>query len=100
MVILQMLGTAILSSILTLAMVRWWLRRSGAPLWEQHLDALHESIARTVDVRVKRAIIESLSESAQVEALRESNWKGARTGTDLISESLQVLLSRKKRGEG
>lgn len=97
MIILQMLGTAILSSILTLAMVRWWLRRSGAPLWELQIDALHESIARTVDVRVKRAIIESLSEAGQEEALRESSWKVARSGSDLISESLQALLGRKSR---
>jgi len=97
MIILEMLGTAILSSILTLAMVRWWLRRSGAPLWEQQIDALHESIARTVDVRVKRAIIESLSEAGQEETLRESGWKAARTGSDLISESLQALLGRKGR---
>jgi len=97
MMMLQMLGTAILSSILTLAMVRWWLRRSGAPLWEQQIDALHESIARTVDVRVKRAIIESLSEAGQEEVLRESGWKAARTGSDLISESLQALLGRKSR---
>lgn len=97
MILLQMLGTAILSSILTLAIVRWWLRRSGAPLWEHHLDALHESISRTVDVRVKRAIIESLSESAQQEALRDSSGKAIRSGTDLISESLQALLSLKKR---
>ena len=97
MIILQMLGTAILSSILTLAMVRWWLRRSGAPLWELQIDALHESIARTVDVRVKRAIIESLSEAGQEEVLRESGWKAARSGSDLISESLQALLGRKGR---
>ena len=97
MIILQMLGTAILSSILTLAIVRWWLRRSGAPLWEQQIDALHESIARTVDVRVKRAIIESLSEAGQEEVLRESGWKAARSGSDLISESLQALLGRKGR---
>lgn len=95
MIMLQMFGTAILSSILTLAIVRWWLRRNGAPLWEDHLDALHESIARTVDVRVKRAIIESLSESNQQEAQRESS-AAARTGRELLSDSLQVLLSRKK----
>ena len=97
MIILQMLGTAILSSILTLAIVRWWLRRSGAPLWEQQLDTLHESIARTVDVRVKRAIIESLSEASQEEAARDSAWKAARSGSDLTSESLQALLGRKNR---
>lgn len=97
MMILEMLGTAILSSILTLAIVRWWLRRQGAPLWEQHIDALHESIARTVEVRVKRAVIESLSETRQDEELRDSTWKAARTGGELINESLQALLGRGKR---
>jgi len=38
-----------------------------------------------------------LSESAQQEALRDSSGKATRSGTDLISESLQALLSRKKR---
>lgn len=93
--ILQMLGTAILSSILTLAIVRWWLRRQGAPLWEQHIEDLHESIARTVEVRVKRAVIESLSETRQDEALRDTTWRAARSGGELLSEGLQALVKRR-----
>lgn len=98
MLFLEMLGTAILSSILTLAMVRWWLHRQGAPLWEQHIDALHESIARTVEVRVKRAVIESLSEIRQDEELRDSTWRAARSGGELLSEGLQNLLGRSRNG--
>ncbi len=97
MLILQMLGTAILSSILTLAILRWWLRRQGAPLWEQQIDALHESIARTVEVRVKRAVIESLSETRQDEELRDTTWKAARSGGELLNEGLQNLLGRKRK---
>lgn len=97
MLILQMLGTAALSSILTLAIMRWWLRRQGAPLWEQQIDALHESIARTVEVRVKRAVIESLSETRQDEELRDTTWKAARSGGELLNEGLQNLLGRKRK---
>lgn len=94
MFLVEMLGTAILSSLLTLAMMRWWLRRQGAPLWEQSIDALHESIARTVEVRVRRAVIESLSDIRQDETLRDSTWRAARSGGELLSEGLQSLLSR------
>lgn len=97
MLILQMLGTAVLSSILTLAILRWWLRRQGAPLWEQQVDTLHESIARTVEVRVKRAVIESLSETRQDEELRDTTWRAARSGGELLNEGLQNLLGLKRR---
>lgn len=97
MLILQMLGTAVLSSILTLAILRWWLRRQGAPLWEQQVDALHESIARTVEVRVKRAVIESLSETRQDEELRDTTWRAARSGGEMLNEGLQNLLGLKRR---
>lgn len=99
MLILQMLGTAILSSALTLLAVRWWLLRQGAPLWDQHMDALHESIARTVEVRVKRAVIESLSETRQDEELRDTTWKAARSGSELLNEGLQTLLGRRRPGK-
>lgn len=92
---LYMLGTAVLSSILTLAIVRWWLRRQGAPLWEQHVEALHESIARTVEVRVKRAVIESLSETRQDEVVRDNTWRAALSGSELLSEGLQALVKRR-----
>ncbi len=91
MFLIQILLTAVLSSVLTLAMVRWWLKRQGAPLWEKELDELHESIARTVDIRVKRAIIESLSEIQHSEGSVE-----ARRVPGLLADSLQAVLSRRR----
>jgi len=96
MLILQMLGTAVLSSLFTLAVVRWWLRRQGFALWEQQADMLHESIARTVEVRVKRAVIESLSETRRDEELRDTTWRAARSGGELLNEGLQSLLRRRR----
>jgi hypothetical protein len=89
MFILQLLLTAMLSSLFTLVLVRWWLKRQGAPLWEKELDELHESIARTVDVRVKRAIIEAMSEVQQNDV-----GAAARRTPSIISDSLQAVFSR------
>ncbi len=89
MFLLQLLLTAMLSSLFTLVLVRWWLKRQGAPLWEKELDELHESIARTVDVRVKRAIIEAMSEVQQHDGVA-----AARRAPSIISDSLQAVFNR------
>jgi hypothetical protein len=89
MFLLQLLLTAMLSSLFTLVLVRWWLKRQGAPLWEKELDELHESIARTVDVRVKRAIIEAMSEVQQ-----HDGAAAARRAPSIISDSLQAVFNR------
>ncbi|MBA4152014.1 MAG: hypothetical protein C0509_05580 [Acinetobacter sp.] len=89
MFLLQLLLTAMLSSLFTLVLVRWWLKRQGAPLWEKELDELHESIARTVDVRVKRAIIEAMSEVQQNDV-----GAASRRTPSIISDSLQAVFSR------
>jgi hypothetical protein len=91
MFLLQLLLTAMLSSLFTLVLVRWWLKRQGAPLWERQLDDLHESIARTVDVRVKRAIIEAMSDVQQNDA-----GLSARRAPSVITDSLQAVFSRKR----
>lgn len=89
MFLLQLLLTAMLSSLFTLVLVRWWLKRQGVPLWEKELDELHESIARTVDVRVKRAIIEAMSEVQQ-----HDGAAAARRAPSIISDSLQAVFNR------
>ncbi len=89
MFLLQLFLTAMLSSLFTLVLVRWWLKRQGAPLWEKELDELHESIARTVDVRVKRAIIEAMSEVQQNDV-----GAASRRTPSIISDSLQAVFSR------
>ncbi|MEO7825485.1 MAG: hypothetical protein ABIR53_08815 [Paraperlucidibaca sp.] len=85
-----------LSSLLTLWIARWWLLSQGQTIWSREIDALHESLARTVEIRVKRAMIESLAETRQDEDLRETTWKAARSGGELINESMKSWLKRRK----
>lgn len=93
-VILVVLATALLSAIMTVLVVRWWFRRHAQPHWDEQVAALHDSIMRTVDVRVKRAMIESLVESRQGE-LREVPRKSSRSGAELINDGVRSLLSRR-----
>ncbi|MFD0949754.1 hypothetical protein ACFQ0F_05040 [Paraperlucidibaca wandonensis] len=96
MIFIAMLFTAVLSSALTLWVARWWLMNQGQATWSREIDALHESLARTVEIRVKRAMIESLAETRQDEDLRETTWKAARSGGELINESMKSWLKRRK----
>lgn len=96
MIWLAMIITALASSALTLGLARWWLLNQGQSIWSREIDALHESLARTVEIRVKRAMIESLAETRQDEDLRESTWKAARSGGELINESMKTWLKRRK----
>lgn len=96
MIWLAMIITAVASSALTLWVARWWLMHQGQSIWSREIDALHESLARTVEIRVKRAMIESLAETRQDEDLRESTWKAARSGGELINESMKTWLKRRK----
>lgn len=93
---IAIIATAVLSSALTLGVARWWLMKQGHALWSREIDALHESLARTVEIRVKRAMIESLAETRQDEDLRETTWKAARSGGELINESMKSWLKRRK----
>jgi len=52
MIFIAMLFTAVLSSALTLWVARWWLMNQGQATWSREIDALHESLARTVEIRV------------------------------------------------
>lgn len=96
MIIVAVILTSVLSSALTLYVARWWLLHRGHSMWSREIDALHESLARTVEIRVKRAMIESLAETRQDEDLRESTWKAARSGGELINESMKSWLKRRK----
>lgn len=96
MTLLWVLLTAILSSVLTVLAVRWWFLRYAQAHWNNQVDALHESLMRTVEIRVKRAMIESLAETRQDEVLRDSTWRAARTGGELLNDSMRAWLKRRQ----
>ena len=50
---------------------------------------------RELENRVKRAVIESLSETRQDEVVRDNTWRAALSGSELLSEGLQALVKRR-----
>jgi len=92
------LATALLSSALTYLVLRLYERRLRRDL-ERRLKDWHDEIGRTVEMRVKRAVVESLADMNAVDVIRDTTWKAARSGTDLLSDGLNVLLGKRKRQE-
>lgn len=92
------LATALLSSALTFVVLRLYERKLRRDL-ERRLKDWHDEIGRTVEMRVKRAVVESLADMNAVDVIRDTTWKAARSGTDLLSDGLNVLLGKRKRPE-
>lgn len=94
------LATSGLSGMITFLILWRYERRMRRDL-ERRLKDWHDEIGRTVEIRVKRAVTETMADSNAVDVIRDTTWKAARTGTDIISDGLNVLLGKRgKRGEG
>jgi predicted DNA-binding protein len=91
------IATALLSSGITLVCAWLFFQRMWRQEMEHRLRELHDDIGRTVEVRVKRAVAEALSDMNTGEVLREATWKAARSGSDLLSDGLNVLLGKRRR---
>ena len=92
------LATAILSSFLTVLTLWLYERRMRRDL-ERRLKDWHDEIGRTVEMRVKRAVIESLADMNAVDVIRDTTWKAARSGSDLLSDGISVLLGKRRKQE-
>lgn len=94
---LIVLATALLSSVLTVLIGAWALRRFWRQEMERRLRQLHDDIGRTVETRVRRAVAETLQDARPTDAIRESTWRAAKSGSDLLSDSFGVLLGKWRR---
>lgn len=97
--ILIIIFTAILSSGLTLLLAWFMFQRFWRRDLERRLRDWHDEVGRTVEIRVKRAVVESLSDINTVDVLRDTTWKAAKSGSDLLSDGINVLLGKRKRAE-
>lgn len=92
--------TAILSSALTLGVAYILFQRLWRLELERRLKDFHDDMGRMVEHRVKRAVVEALSDINTVDVLRDSTWKAARSGADLVSDGLNAvnaLLGKRRR---
>lgn len=95
--IVIIVATALLSSGITLACAWWFFQRTWRQEMERRMRELHDDIGRTVEVRVKRAVADALADFNTGDVLREATWKAARSGSDLISDSLGAILGKRRR---
>lgn len=90
-------ATALLSSGITLVCAWIFLQRMWRQEMERRLRELHDDIGRTVEIRVKRAVAEALADFNTGDVLRDATWKAAKSGSDLLSDGLNVILGKRRR---
>lgn len=97
--VLIILLTSICSSVCTV-LLGWALyeRRLRRDL-ERRLKDWHDEVGRTVEMRVKRAVVESLADINAVDVLRDTTWKAARSGSEILSDGINVLLGKRRKPE-
>ena len=92
--ILLMLGTALLSSLFTLAMAYWIFDRVLRHRIEEHIDRyVDEAVAelgREIEERVKQGVVDGVASLPSTEVLAGATRTAARSGVDLIGAILGV----------
>ena len=96
-ILLVALLAAALSSLMTLMLGVVLYTRYIRPGMERRLHDLHQEIGRLVETRVRKAIAEALHDTSAEDVLRDRTWQVARSGADMVNESINALLGRKKR---
>lgn len=91
-------ATALLSSGITLFCAWLFFQRRWRLEMEHRLRELHDDIGRTVEVRVKRAVADALADFNTGDVLRDATWKAAKSGSDLLSDGLNAILGKRRRG--
>lgn len=86
--------SALLSSFLTALIMIWLWRQIWREQLEQRLRQLQDDMGRTVETRVRRVVTESLADIKPSDMWRESTWKAAKSGSDLLSDSFSALLAK------
>lgn len=84
--------TALLSSVLTLALGYWWFERYLKDEILEHVDRhVDETIAelgREVEIRVKQGVVDGVASLPSSEVLAGATRTAARSGADLVSTLL------------
>ena len=111
LVLLLMFGTALLSSVLTLALAAWWYRAAGRHQLDARLVAVQQEFERHVKAGVLAAgheLLPAFREQVRLgfeDALKGSRAAGIAEGTakivtgstDLLVDSLSNLFGLKKK---
>lgn len=90
--ILLMFGTALLSSVFTLALAAWLFETRIKPRLQEHVDEeverAVEELGRTIEERVRSGVKSGVASLPSTEVLAGATRSAARTGADLMGIGL------------
>lgn len=96
-----MLGTAFLSSVLTLALAAWLFDRRIKPRLQEHVDAevdrAIEELGRSLEERVRAGVKSGVASLPSTEVLAGATKTAAKTGFDIVGLGLASLLGGGRR---
>ena len=90
--LLSILATALLSSILTLALAYWLIERHLRRRFERRLAVLREELGAEVQERVRRGIVEGVASLPSAEVLKGTGQTLTATAGGLVKSGLDTLL--------
>jgi len=84
--------TAVLSSVLTLALAYWFVDRRLKRRLEQRMTELQEEFGTMIQERVRRGVVEGVASIPSAEVLKGTGQTLSATAADLVRNSLDTLL--------
>lgn len=97
---LELILTALASSLITVGILAWYFQRVLLPRLERDFERLLRAataeLGREVEERVKRGVLEGVAAIPSAEMLQQTTRTVAQTGVDLVGAGLNSLLGRKR----
>jgi hypothetical protein len=90
--LLTILSTAVLSSLLTLALAYWYFDRRLKRRLDQRLSELQEEFGSVIQERVRRGVLEGVASIPSAEVLKDTGQTLSTAAGDLVRSSLGTLL--------
>ena len=86
------LSTAVLSSLLTLALAYWWIDRHLRRRLERRMDELQEELGAALQERVRRGVVEGVASIPSTAVLKGTGQTLTATAGDLVRGGLSSFL--------
>jgi len=94
--LLVIFATAVLSSLLTLALAAWIFEKRYRPRLEeeidQRVDAAVDELGRVIEERVRRGVLDAVAAIPSSEVIQTTTRAAARAGRGLVEGGLSALL--------
>jgi len=90
--LITILSTAVLSSVLTLALAYWFVEKHLKRRFELRLKELQEELGSALQERVKQGVVEGVASIPSTEVLKGTGQALSATAGDLVRSGLETLL--------